>query len=116
MDRLCITLNHEDEWPLWVEKFIVHLSEWYASHPSFTQQSTTDIATFLDSVLFDEGLIHDVSSISIEPDITSQTLRNNPRLILRPSWIAYHTVQARHYTVNVHRPPCIVPCFGKCGI
>ena len=73
-DKLSVTFDYEDEWPLRVGEFIIDLSEWYVAHPSITQKSAVEIATFLNDALFDEGLIHRVSCIGVEPDVTDQTL------------------------------------------
>ena len=75
LDRLSVTFNYENEWPPRIGELIAHLSEWYAAHPSVTQDSAADIAAFLDGVLFDKELIHSVSCISIELDVTGRTLQ-----------------------------------------
>ena len=71
-DGFSIAFNYENEWPLRVVELIADLSEWYAGYPSVTQESSVGIATFLDNVLSDEGLIHDLGCVTIEPSVASQ--------------------------------------------
>lgn len=72
--RLCVSFNYEDEWPVRVGELIIYLSQWYAAQPALHNQSAAEIASFLDNVLFDEGLIHEICSVTINADLAVDTL------------------------------------------
>lgn len=72
-DRLIANIQYKDEWPIRIGKFIADLAKWYAAHPYVRESSTREIATFLESVAFDQGVIHERCVFSSEINATGQT-------------------------------------------
>ena len=73
VDSLRININFKDEWPSRVAEFISDLAQWYVSHPSLSEVSVRDVATFLESVAFKQGGVHETSPISINRDSAGKT-------------------------------------------
>ena len=72
--ELTVILDFEDEWPARVGELIVDLATWYAAHPALANYSAADIASYLESMAFDEGLIHEDCIGRIDQDAAGRTI------------------------------------------
>ena len=68
-----VVIRYKDEWPLRVGEFILYLSEWYAAHPKLVNTPSSEIASFLDGIAFEEGIVHQLSSGCFDRDVTGKT-------------------------------------------
>lgn len=73
VETLVCVYNYEDEWPARIGKFIANLSDWYASHPSLSQFSRDDVATFLFGVFDSEVESHGLSVTPMDFDAAGRT-------------------------------------------
>lgn len=67
LDSLSVVIRYQDEWPTRVAELIGDLATWYAAHPSI-DETAGEIASFLHTQAFDQGLIHETCVDRIERD------------------------------------------------
>ena len=73
INQLSVVYAYEDEWPVRITEFIIHLTRRYSSHPRLVHESATQIPTFLDTEVFAQISVHERCVITTDKDPAGRT-------------------------------------------